>query len=97
MTAGEHRVLRAPPGSRWFAARGDVRLIEPPRWLGERLVGLELVLHDGAEHVFESGGWVGLQAASDCTLICEARRPVAGFLMAMWRIIRPGRALRASA
>jgi hypothetical protein len=97
MTAGEHRVLHTPSGSRWFAARGDARLTEPPRWLGERLVGIELVLHDGAEHVFESGGWIGLHAASDCALTCETRRPVASFLMAIWRIIRPGRALRASA
>jgi len=25
LTAGEHRLLRAPSGSRWYAARGDAR------------------------------------------------------------------------
>ena len=97
LTAGEHRVLRAPSGSRWCAARGEVRLIEPPRWLGERLVGVELVLHDGAEYVFESGGWIGVHAARDCALRCETRRPAAGFWTALWRIIRPRRNARASA
>ena len=97
LTAGEHRLLRAPSGSRWCAARGEVRLIEPPRWLGERLVGIELVLHDGAEHVFERGGWIGVHAPNGCALTCETRQPVTGFWRAMWRIIRPGRALRASA
>ena len=97
LTAGEHRVLRAPSGSRWWAARGEIRLIEPPRWLGERLVGIELVLDDGAEHVVEHGGWIGVHAASDCALRCETRQSAADFWAALWRIIRPGRSARASA
>ena len=97
MSAGEQRMLRASAGSRWCAARGDVRLIEPPRWLGERLVGIELVLHDGAEHVFERGGWVALHAASDCALVCETRRSIADLVVAAWRIIRRGRVVRAPA
>ena len=94
MTAGEHRLLRVPSGSRWFAARGDVRLIEPPRWLGERLVGIELVLHDGAEHVFERGGWVDLHAASDSALVCETPPSFASRVAALWRMIQSGRAVR---
>jgi hypothetical protein len=97
ITAGEHRLLHAAAGSRWFASGGDVRLIEPPRWLGERLVGIELVLHDGAEHVFERGGWVDLHAASDSALICETRRSLASRLRAAWRMIQPGRGARVPA
>jgi len=95
--AGEHRLLRAAAGSRWFASRGDVRLIEPPRWLGERLVGIELVLHDGAEHVFERGGWVDLHAARDSALVCETPQSLASRLLATWRMIRPGRGARVPA
>ena len=93
LTAGEQRLMHTPPGSRWIAARGDVRLAEPPRWLGDRLVGIQLVLHDGAEHVVERGGWVALQALSDSALVCETRLPLAGLLGTVWRIIRPGRAI----
>jgi hypothetical protein len=91
LTAGEQRLLHTPPGSRWIATRGDVRLTEPPRWLGERLVGIQLVLHDGAEHVVEHGGWVALQALGDSLLICETRPLFTRLLWAAWRIIRPGR------
>jgi hypothetical protein len=91
LTSGEQRLLRAPTGSRWIAARGDVRLDEPPRWLGERLVGIQLMLHDGAEHVVERGGWIGLEAASNCALVCETPPSFARLLTAAWRIIRPGR------
>jgi len=97
ISAGEHRLLRMAAGSRWFASHGDVRLIEPPRWLGERLVGIELVLHDGAEHVFERGGWVDLHAASDSALVCETPRTLASRLLAAWRMIRPGRGARVPA
>jgi len=91
LTAGEQRLLHTPAGSRWVAARGDARLTEPPRWLGDRLVGIQLVLHDGADHVIERGGWIGLEAASDGALVCETPPSFARLLRAAWRIIRPGR------
>ena len=90
LTAGEQRLLHAAAGSRWVAARGEVRLTEPPRWLGERLVGIQLVLHDGAEHVVEHGGWVALQALRGSVLVCETRPSLASLLRAAWRMIRPG-------
>ena len=97
ISAGEHRLLRAAAGSRWLASRGDVRLIEPPRWLGERMVGIELVLHDGAEHVFERGGWVDLHAARDSALVCATPQSLVSRLLAAWRMIRPGRGTRVPA
>jgi hypothetical protein len=97
LTAGEERLMQVSAGSRWVAARGDVLLTEPPRWLGERLVGIQLVLHDGAEHVVERGGWVALRALSDGALVCETRAPLTRLLAAVWRIIRHGHRTRALA
>ena len=97
LAAGEQRMLRVSAGSRWIVARGEACLIEPPRWLGDRLVGIQLVLHDGAEHRIEHGGWVSLQARGDCAVICATRRPVVERLKALWRMMRPGRAVRAPA
>lgn len=95
---GEQRMLRVAAGSRCIVARGSVRLSEPPCWLGERLVGADLALPEGAEHVLRHDGWVALQAERASLLICEAPPSLA---MRAWeaasRIIRPGRGLRAPA
>lgn len=91
LAAGECQVLRAAKGSRWVAARGMLRLTEPPRWLGERVWRPVVALREGEAHVVESAGWITLQALADSTLHCEA--PASA--LARW--FRPGRAARVPA
>jgi len=88
--AGEQRVLRVAAGSRCIVARGELRLIEPARWLGERIVRLERVLGEGAEHVLETGGWITLQALTEGALLLEAPASLASTVLGAWRITRPG-------
>ena len=88
LAAGERRVLRADAGSRWIVARGDLRWSDAPRWLGERLVGIERALAEGAEHRCEHAGWIAVQARTASTLVCESRLPIGARLRAAWRIIR---------
>ncbi|HEY4066501.1 MAG TPA: hypothetical protein VGM74_06365 [Burkholderiaceae bacterium] len=97
LRAGERRVLRVPAHARWTATRGGVRLTEPPRWLGERLLSRVATLREGESLGLDEAGWVTLQALGECTLVCEVPRPVAARLAAAWRMIRSGRATRATA
>ncbi|MES1161600.1 MAG: hypothetical protein ABUL50_00890 [Rhizobacter sp.] len=98
LSAGESRTIRVAAGSRWFAARGAVRLIEPSRWLGERIVRVEQTLPDGAVHRVERAGWVTLHALADAVLICSSPAGVAAALLgAAWRIIRSVRRAHAPA
>lgn len=91
LLAGEQRMLRVAAGSRCLVVRGELRLIEPERWLGERIVRLEHVLGEGAEHVLEAGGWIALQALSDSALRLEAPASLASAVLGAWRVIRAGR------
>jgi hypothetical protein len=91
LAAGECRVLRAAAGSRWVAARGMLRLTEPPRWLAERVLSPVVALGEGQVHVVEAAGWISLQALADSTLHCET--PASA--VARW--FRPGRAARVPA
>jgi len=75
LAAGECQALRAAKGSRWVAARGMLRLTEPPRWLGERVLSPVVALREGEAHVVESAGWITLQALADSTIHCEAPAP----------------------
>jgi hypothetical protein len=97
LRAGERRLVAARSGSRWVAVRGDLRLSEPPRWLGERVVALELTLREGTEHVLENGGWITLSTATDSVLRAEAPRSIASIVAVAWRIIRSARAPRVAA
>jgi hypothetical protein len=89
LLAGEQRVLRVAAGSRCLVTRGELRLIEPVRWLGERIVRLDRVLGEGAEHVLEQGGWVTLRALTDGALLLEAPASLASAVLGAWRVIRP--------
>jgi hypothetical protein len=107
LAAGESRVLKVAARTRCIAARGILRVIEPPNWLGERVVGRAVALQEGESHVVESAGWVTVHALSDSTLLCQTPASRMGALMSsmvsslvssLWtRRPRPGRALRVSA
>ncbi|MBC8055650.1 MAG: hypothetical protein H7Y61_03640, partial [Rhizobiales bacterium] len=71
MQRGERRLLRAATGSRWRTSRGAVRLIEPPRWLGEHVVQIDTTLRGGQPHRIDAGGWVTLHALADSVVDCE--------------------------
>lgn len=88
LRAGERRVLFAPAGSRWTLLRGEARMTEPPRWLGERLVAADIELRDSPLHRIGCAGWIVLQAGADCALRCETPVPLAVRLVAAWRIMR---------
>ena len=87
LAAGERRVLRAATGSRWIVLRGELRWSDAPRWLGERLVSIELEFAEGTEHLCERGGWIALQARTASTLVCQMPWPIGARLRAAWRII----------
>jgi len=89
LAAGEQRMLRVAAGSRCRVTRGELRLTEPARWLGERVVRLDRVLGEGAEHVLEQAGWVTLQALTDGSLLLEAPASLASTVRGAWRAIRP--------
>lgn len=91
LSAGDSRLLHVAAGTRWVAARGMLRLSEPPRWLGERVLGPCVTLHDGEAHVFESAGWATVQALADSTL----RGQTPASLVSRWW--RSGRAWRVPA
>lgn len=92
LRAGERRVLRAPAGSRWLAQRGEVRVIEAPRWLGERVVQVEQMLQRGTTHRVAQAGWLTLQATTDALLLgLPPTKPVDTLRAIAWRIIRSTR------
>jgi len=90
LAVGESRLLHAAAGSRWTAARGMLRVTEPPRWLGERVTGRTLLLHEGESHVVDAAGWVMVHAADAGTL--QVQSPVsssASMIVMLLRWLRP--------
>lgn len=93
LRAGERRVVQVPPGSGWTAVQGDVRVTEPPRWLGERVVRIERTLQRGSSLCIEQAGWITLHAPVDAVLFTTAPSGgvSTGLGAAVWRIIRSTR------
>jgi len=71
LAAGESRLLKMAARTRWIAARGKLRLTEPPKWLGERVLRHAVALQEGESHVVEMAGWVMVHALSgECPNFC---------------------------
>ena len=107
LAAGESRLLNMAARTRWIAARGKLRLTEPPKWLGERVLRHAVALQEGESHVVEMAGWVMVHALSDSTVLCQAPASlmssmisslISSRMSSVWaRWPRPGRVLRVPA
>jgi len=93
--------LQVRAGTRIQLLQGRVRLVEPPRWLGETMVWPARALEPGGLHVLQQGGWLSLQALDAQPvrwLMHEPATPLAGLRRALRRLARwPVRAQQAPA
>jgi hypothetical protein len=62
LDAGQTLRLPVVAGSVLVAAGGRLRIAGPPRWLGERMVAMDLMLDEGQAHAIDGAGWVAVDA-----------------------------------
>lgn len=71
---GTQTWLQLPRGTELRLLAGRAELLEPPQWLGERVVQWPVTLECGVPHRLERGGWVRLAALGDAPARLQAGR-----------------------
>lgn len=71
---GEATWLHLPRGTELRLLAGRAELLEPPQWLGERVVQVPVTLACGVPHRLARGGWVRLVALGGAPARLQAQR-----------------------
>jgi hypothetical protein len=91
LAMGATRLLHVDEGATLVVVRGRLRLNDAQRWLVERAWMPGVVLGEGEAHVYDRGGWLRVDASSDCEVLMPGlpeRRPAASLfegIIRCWR------------
>jgi len=93
LAAGQRLYLAVDAGTTLLAARGALRIEEPPRWLAERMQPVARQVGEGQAYVVEQAGWLCVHALGEAQLVqLPSRTPLArlqGWLLRRRGAVRP--------